>query len=111
MDRNFELMQPQEKYDHCMKIARSYPMGHPERKKIEKFAWSINQKIKEPETQCEAILGYLIKHGSITPIDAQRLCGCMRLASRVLDLKKQGHTINKVTENKNGKTYARYSLA
>jgi hypothetical protein len=33
------------------------------------------------------------KYGSITALDAMRDLGCMRLASRISDLKKNGHRI------------------
>ena len=45
------------------------------------------------EKQTERILRYMQVHGSITPIDALREIGCMRLASRISDLKKQGYMI------------------
>ena len=66
-------------------------------------------------TQCKQIVGYMRKHGSITPKEAERL-GCMRLASRICDLRKQGYAIKvervKV-KKRNGRTtsIARYSLA
>lgn len=44
-------------------------------------------------TQSERILDYIIQHGSITPLEAMRDIGCMRLAARIADLKKQGHPI------------------
>ena len=61
-------------------------------------------------TQNEWILEALEK-GPITPMDALRGCGCLRLAARVLDLRRLGHNIvaTKVTEH--GKTFARYTLA
>ena len=44
-------------------------------------------------TQNEQVLDYMQKYGSITALDAMRDLGCMRLASRISDLKKDGHTI------------------
>lgn len=44
-------------------------------------------------TQNEKVLDYMQKYGSITALDAMRDLGCMRLASRISDLKKDGHTI------------------
>ena len=44
-------------------------------------------------TQCEKILDYMRLNGSITPLDALREFGCMRLASRITDLKAQGYDI------------------
>jgi hypothetical protein len=67
-------------------------------------------------TQCEAILNYLQQHESITPREADRLCGCMRLAARIADLKDRGHRITsemvtKLDEEGNFKCrYAVYRL-
>jgi hypothetical protein len=44
-------------------------------------------------TQNEQVLDYMQKYGSITALDAMRDLGCMRLASRISDLKKNGHRI------------------
>ena len=66
-------------------------------------------------TQCEKILRHMADVGSITPLDALREFGCMRLASRISDLKRQGYVITKEFEtakNKAGEPvrYARYKL-
>ena len=66
-------------------------------------------------TQKEKILEYIREHGSITPLDAMREFGCMRLASRVTDLKHAGYNIIsklEVSKNRNGEAvrYARYTL-
>lgn len=66
-------------------------------------------------TQCEKIINYIEEHGSITPLDALREFGCMRLASRITDLKSEGYkfsTIIETSKNKYGDVirYARYSL-
>lgn len=66
-------------------------------------------------TQTEKILAYIRENGSITPLDALREFGCMRLASRVTDLKRAGYEISRVMEtskNRNGEAvrYARYTL-
>lgn len=50
-------------------------------------------------TQCEEILEYMNEKGSITPMDAMHEIGCMRLASRICDLKKQGYHISKEMVN------------
>lgn len=39
-------------------------------------------------TQCERILKYIEETGSITQMDALKEFGCMRLASRISDIKK-----------------------
>jgi hypothetical protein len=67
------------------------------------------------KTQREKILDYMREWGSITPLDALREFGCMRLATRVFELKQQGYNIKTVierAENKSGEPvhYARYFL-
>lgn len=64
-------------------------------------------------TQCEKILQYIEEYGSITPLDALREFGCMRLASRISDLKRAGYDIKREFElarNRYGEKirYARY---
>lgn len=66
-------------------------------------------------TQCEKILKYIEETGSITPLDALREFGCMRLASRICDIKNMGYAIQtnmETAKNRNGEPvrYARYSL-
>lgn len=41
-------------------------------------------------TQEEKIINYMKQYGGITPLDAIRDLGCMRLASRISDIKKRG---------------------
>lgn len=48
-------------------------------------------------TQAERILDYIREFGSITQIEALRDLGCMRLASRISDLRKQGYPIESKT--------------
>lgn len=66
-------------------------------------------------TQSEMILRYMHENGSITPWEAMRELGCMRLGARIWDLKKAGTTIiteNQTERNRYGKlvTFARYRL-
>lgn len=66
-------------------------------------------------TQAELILDYIEEFGSITALDAMRDLGCMRLASRISDLKKLGYPIESKVEtvqNRWGKNcyIKRYSL-
>lgn len=66
-------------------------------------------------TQTEKILRHLEEHGSITPLEAMKEYGIMRLASRICDIKKAGVAIIKETEtskNRYGEPvrYARYRL-
>lgn len=63
-------------------------------------------------TQCEMILNHLKENpNGITPYEALRCFGCLRLASRISDLRKEGYDIVSEMETKNGKTYCRYKLA
>ncbi|WP_093092873.1 MULTISPECIES: helix-turn-helix domain-containing protein [Snodgrassella] len=64
-------------------------------------------------TQTSQILEYMRAGNSITPLDALRKFGCMRLGARIYDLKQDGHVINTlmVKDEKSGVRYARYSLA
>lgn len=66
-------------------------------------------------TQTEMVLRYMQDFGSITPVDAMREFGCMRLGARIYDLKRDGHVI--ITERKKHKnrygrkiSYARYRV-
>lgn len=66
-------------------------------------------------TQCSKILEYMKTHDGITPKDADREFSCMRLASRISDLKRRGYRISKnmeTSKNKAGESvrYARYRL-
>lgn len=69
----------------------------------------------EKANQRDKILDYIREHGSITQLDALREFGCMRLASRMSDLKKLGYSVKKTMEtsrNRYGDTvsYARYTI-
>lgn len=44
-------------------------------------------------TQAERVLQYMNDFGSITQLEALNDLGCMRLASRISDLKKKGYPI------------------
>lgn len=66
-------------------------------------------------TQCDKIIHYMETYGSITPLDALREYGVMRLASRINNLKNRGYNIETVIEkstNRDGDTvrYARYFI-
>ena len=60
------------------------------------------------KTQTEKILNYLKSGKSLTPITALNKFGCFRLAARISDLRKDGHTIFTETINKAGKSFASY---
>lgn len=46
-------------------------------------------------TQTEEVYEYMKNHGSITPLEALRELGIMRLASRISDLKRNGIPLNR----------------
>lgn len=65
--------------------------------------------------QTERILQYMRDFGSITQLEAIRDISCMRLGTRIFDLKREGYAIKKETEtskNRYGEdtSYARYRL-
>lgn len=65
-------------------------------------------------TQHDKIRRYMNEHGSITPLDAMREFGIMRLASRISEMRKMGENITKTTvkdKNRYGEVvhYAKYS--
>ena len=67
-------------------------------------------------TQAERVLDYIDQFGSITQLEALNDLGCMRLASRISDLKKKGYPIKSEVEtvkNRFGENcyIKRYSLA
>ena len=63
-------------------------------------------------TQCNRILAHMQKGLSITSLEALQMYGCMRLASRISDLRKRGENIvvDRV-KTANGKSVAQYRLA
>lgn len=64
---------------------------------------------KKPQT--EQILLHLMKGKRITPIDALNKFGCFRLAARIAELRKSGHNIWTDSMQKDGKTFAAYSMS
>lgn len=66
-------------------------------------------------SQKKKILDYMRSHGSITTMEAFSVLRVTRLASRIWDLKKDGHNIVKTMvkgKNSEGETtdYASYSI-
>ena len=69
---------------------------------------------KRPK-QARKVIVYMQENGSITQLEALRELGCLRLASRISELKKQGYKINRrmiKVKNKSGEPcyVAEYSL-
>lgn len=46
-------------------------------------------------TQCDMVLRYMLDCGEITPLDAMREFGIMRLGARIYELKKMGWNIER----------------
>ncbi len=68
------------------------------------------------KSQCEKIVEYMQKYGTITQAQAYVDIGCWRLASRISDLKRRGYAIRSEmikVKNRDGEDVpiARYSLA
>ena len=66
-------------------------------------------------TQCMKIVKYMNDFGSITPVQAMKDLGVMRLAARISDLEAEGWQIEherETGENRYGEktTYARYRM-
>lgn len=58
-------------------------------------------------TQAQRVLDYMIEFNGITQLEALRDIGCMRLASRISDLRRQGHSITServAVKNRYGET-------
>mgnify|MGYP003289421828 CR=1 FL=1 len=54
------------------------------------------------QSQCEKILDYMDRFGSITTLEAFNDIGCTRLASRICDLRQRGYAIaDKLEKRKN----------
>lgn len=86
-------------------------MEHYTKKEGDCMAGRGNTKL----TQCDRILQYIEETGSITQLDALREFGCMRLASRMCDIKKMGYPVTKRMEKAHNRygdqiTYARYFI-
>ena len=63
------------------------------------------------KTQNQKILEYLENGKSITNLEALLHLGCGRLASRICELRQQGHNIEtRIVKTTGGASIARYSL-
>lgn len=66
-------------------------------------------------TQCEKVVAYIDKHGSITTWQAFTDLGITRLSGRIHDLTQKGYDFDResiTTKNRDGEsvTYTRYSF-
>ena len=72
---------------------------------------NINDNEKSARTQCNMIANYLERGFSITSLEALQMFGCMRLASRICDLRERGYEINTCKiKTETGKWVTEYSL-
>lgn len=71
--------------------------------------------VNSKPTQCDRVLRYMKDFGEIDTMTAIRELGCMRLASRISELKRNGHPIvRRMAKGKNrygeSVSWAVYSL-
>lgn len=72
---------------------------------------NINDNKESSASQNAMILEWMDKGNTITSLQALDLFGCMRLASRIFDLRERGHNIKKEkVALPSGKIVTRYSL-
>lgn len=70
-----------------------------------------NDNKKQSFTQCNMIAEYLENGYSITALEALQMFGCMRLASRICDLRDRGYNINTCKiKTETGKWVTEYTL-
>lgn len=72
---------------------------------------NVNDNKKQTMTQNKMIAEWLKKGYSLTSLDALRMFGCMRLASRICDLRERGLEINTCKiKTETGKWVTEYTL-
>lgn len=73
---------------------------------------NINDNHQTSASQCAQILAYMQKGNKITSLLALQKFGCMRLASRIHDLRDKGHDIKseKIQVLPSGKYVTEYSI-
>ncbi|MBO7731847.1 MAG: helix-turn-helix domain-containing protein [Methanobrevibacter sp.] len=70
-----------------------------------------NDNKKQSFTQCNMIAEYLENGYSITALEALQMFGCMRLASRICDLRDRGYNIATCKiKTETGKYVTEYTL-
>jgi hypothetical protein len=71
-----------------------------------------NPNKRSSKSQNKVLLQHLQMGGTITTFEAVNLYGCMRLASRICDLRKMGYGIKgKYITTPTGKRVIEYSMA
>ena len=72
---------------------------------------NINDNYESSATQCNLIRDWLQQGNKLTSLEALKLFGCMRLASRIHDLRERGLDIHKERiQVASGKYVTRYSI-
>ena len=72
---------------------------------------NINENPASSASQNEQIKEYLEQGNTLTALEALELFGCMRLPSRIHDLKRRGmYIIREMIITASGKRVAQYSL-
>ena len=72
---------------------------------------NVNLNREIATSQCGRIANYLKAGYSLTSLEALKLFGCMRLASRICDLRDRGYTINTCrVKTDTGKYITEYSM-
>lgn len=72
---------------------------------------NVNDNEKECMSQCNMIAAWLEQGYSITSLEALKMFGCMRLASRINDLRNRGMEINTCRiKTDTGKWVCEYTL-
>lgn len=61
-------------------------------------------------TQTQQIRRHLLRHNSITPLQALRKYGCLRLAARIWELKEDGFSIVAHRVRRGEKSFAKYVM-
>lgn len=73
---------------------------------------NINENAASSASQCAQIYNFLMQGHHLTSLDALNLFGCMRLASRIHDLRDKGIDIQtKKVRVPSGKIVTQYSIA
>lgn len=72
---------------------------------------NINENLQSSESQNAKIRAWLEACNTLTQLQALKLFGCFRLASRIHDLRDRGlNIIKQMVTGDNGKRYAQYQL-
>jgi hypothetical protein len=61
-------------------------------------------------TQKQRIRAHLLRHNSITPMEALRKYRCFRLAARIRNLKDEGFSVRTVMCERRGTRFAKYVM-